>query len=137
MRAYILVSHVIYGKTWLNDLGGIYVYYLSYIPFERLDDGYANECILGMRFVTWCIVELDWYVTLCIACNIIIVANDITHLGIKTISRIWIVGDVNNTPDFSDHIQLNCLFFTREKSCSLKATRSIKNALLITGDQMY
>ena len=60
MRAYILVSHVIDGETWLHDLGGGYVSYISYIPFEQLDDGYTTECRLGMKFVTWCIVKLDF-----------------------------------------------------------------------------
>ena len=137
MRAYILVSHVIDGDKWLHDLGGGYVSYISYIPFERLDDGYKTECRLWMRFFTWWIVKLDCYVTLCSACHILIVASDIIHMGIKMISWSWVVGDVTNTPDFSDHIQVNCLFFTREKSCSLKATRSSKSAFLITGDQMY
>ena len=107
MRAYILVSHVIYGKTWLNDLGGIYVSYISYIPFERLDDGYTTECRLGMRFVTWCIFKLNCYVTLFSACHILIVANYIIHMGIKMISRIWVVGDVTKKPEFSDHIQVS------------------------------
>ena len=88
----------------MHDLGGIYVYYLSYIPFERLDYVYTTECILGMRFVTWCIVKLDCYVTLCSACNILIVANYIRHLGIKIISWSWGVGDVTNTSEFSDQI---------------------------------
>ena len=38
MRAYILVSHVIDGETWLHDLGGLDVSYLSDTPFERPDD---------------------------------------------------------------------------------------------------
>ena len=103
------------GSQCLHDLGGIYVYYLSYIPFERLDYGYTTECILEMIFVTWCIVKLDCYVTLCSACHILIVANDISHLGIKMISWIWVVGVVTKTHDFYDHIQVNCLFFTGEK----------------------
>ena len=110
MRAYILVSHVIDGETWLHDLGGVSVSFISYTPFEKLDDGYTTECRLGMRFVTWCIVKLDCYVTLYIACHIIIVSNDIIHLGIKMISGSWVVGEVTKTPDFSDHIQVNCLF---------------------------
>ena len=88
MRAYILVRHVIDGATWLHDLGGVYFFYLSYILFERLDDGYTTECRLGMIFVTWCIVKLDCYVTLCSACHILIVANYISNTGIKIIS--WI-----------------------------------------------
>ena len=64
MRAYILVGRVINGEKWLHDLGGIYVYYFSYIPFERLDYGYKTECIIRMRFFTWCILKLDCYVTL-------------------------------------------------------------------------
>ena len=86
MRAYILVSHVIDGDTWLHDLGGIYVAYISYIPFEKIDDGYTNECRLGMRFVNLCIVKLDCYVTLCRACHILVVDKYIIHLGIKMIS---------------------------------------------------
>ena len=131
------MSHVIDGETWLHDLGVIYVSYLSCIPFERLDDRKTTECRLGVRFVTWCIVKLYCYVILCSACHILIVANYISHLGIKMISWIWLFGDVTNTPEFSYHIQVNCLFFTCEESCSLKTTQSIKNAFLITGDQMY
>ena len=121
----------------MHDLGGIYVSYLSYITFKRIDDGYTTECRLGMRFFTWCIFELDCYVTLFSACNILIVANYISHLGIKMISWRWVVGDVTKTPEFSDHIQVNCLFFTREKYFALKTTRSSKSAFLITGEQMY
>ena len=113
-RDYILVSYVIDGEIWLYDLGGIYVSYISHIPFERLDYGYTTECRLEMRFVTWCIVKLDCYVTLCSACNILIVANDIKHLGIKMISWIWLAGDVTKAPEFSYHIQVNCLYLTRE-----------------------
>ena len=137
MRAYILVSNIVCGETWLHDLGVIYVSYISYIPFEQLDYGYTTKFILGMRFVTWCIVKLDCYVTLCSACDILIVANDIIHLGIKMISWSWVVGDVTKTPDFSDQIQVNCLFFTRDKYRSLKANRSSKSAFLITRYQMY
>ena len=137
MRVYILVIHVIDGETLFHDLGDIYVSYLSYIPFERLDDRYTTECRLGIRIVTWCIVKLDCYVTLFSDFHILIVANDIRYLGIKMISWSWVVGDVTNTPDFSDHIQVNCLFFTREKYCSLKATQSSKFAFLITRDKMY
>ena len=86
----------------------------SDIPFERLDDGYTTKCRLCMIFVTWCIVKLYCYVALCSACHILILANYIRHLGIKMISCSWVVDDVTKTPEFSDHIQLNCLFFTRE-----------------------
>ena len=85
IRARILVSYVICGETWLYDLGGLAVYYLSYIPFYLLDDGYTTACRLGMIFVTWCIIYLDCYVTLCSACCILVVDNDIIHLGIKMI----------------------------------------------------
>ena len=137
MRAYILASHVIDGDTQLHDLGGIYISYLAYIPFERLDDGYTTECRLGMRFVTWCIVKLYFYVNLCRSCNIIIVANYTIHLGIKIIYCSWVVGDVTKTPNFYEHIQVNYSFFTREKYCSIKATRSSQSAFLITGYKMY
>ena len=137
MRAYILVGRVINGETLLHYLGGIGVYYLSGIPFEQFDDGYKTKCRLGMRFVICCIVNLDFYVTLCSAFYILIVANDSSHLGIKTVSWSWRVGVVTKTPDISDNIEVNYLFFTREKSCSSKATRSITNPFLISGDQMY
>ena len=52
MRAYILLSPIIDGETWLYDLGGFDVSYFSDTPFERLDDGYTTECRLGVRFVT-------------------------------------------------------------------------------------
>ena len=136
MRGYILVSHVIDGDKWLHYLGQISVSYISYIPFEILDDGYTTECKLGMRFVTWCILKLDCYVTLCSPCHILIVDIYIIHMRIKIISWSWVVGDVAKTPGFSDHVQVNCLFFTREKSCSLKTTRYSKSAFLITEDQM-
>ena len=106
----------------MYGLGGISISYISYIPFERLDYGYTTECRLGMRFVTWCIVKLYCYVILCISFHIFIVDNDIIHIGIKMISWIWVVDDVTNTPESSNHIQVNCLFFTCEKSCSLKST---------------
>ena len=137
MRAYILVSRVFNGDTWLHDIGGGYVSYISYIPFELLDCGYTTENILGMRYVTWCIVKLDCYVTLCSTFCILIVSNDISHKGIKMIYWSWLVGDVTKTPEFSYHIQENCLFLPAKKYCSLKATRSSKSAFLITGDQMY
>ena len=104
IRAFILVSYVIDGKTWLHDFVGLLVSYISDIPFELLDDGYTNECRLGMKFVTWCIVKLYFFVTLCSDCRIFIVANDISHLGIKMTSWIWRVGDVTKTSEFYDHI---------------------------------
>ena len=58
MRVYILVIYVIDGYTWLYGLVGVAASYLSYIPFEQLDDGYPTEFRLGMRFFTWCIVKL-------------------------------------------------------------------------------
>ena len=85
MRAYILVSHVIYEETWLHDLGGLDVSYHSDTTFEQLDDGYKTECRLGMRFFTCCIVKLYCHVNLCITCNILIVSSDISHMGIKVI----------------------------------------------------
>ena len=137
MKAKFFVSRVIDKEKWLHYLGGGYVSYISYIPFERLDDGYKTECRLGVIFVTWCIVKLYFYVNLCSACHKLIVANDIRHLGIKVISWIWVVGDVTETPDCYDNIQVNCLCLTRERYCSLKATRSSKIAFLITGYQIY
>ena len=100
MRAYILVSHVIDGETWLHDLGGIDVSYNPDTLFERLDDGYTTYCRLGIKFFTWCIVKLYFHVTLCITCNIPIVSNDISHLGTKVISWIWVVSDVTKIPEF-------------------------------------
>ena len=82
----MLVSHVIYGETWLHDLGGISVSYNSETPYERLDDGYTTECRPGMIFFTWCIVKLYCNVNLCITCHILIVSNDIIHMRIKLIS---------------------------------------------------
>ena len=98
------MSFVFDGEAWLNDLGGINVSYLSYRPFKRLDDGYTTECRLGMAFVTWFNVKLYCYVTLCSTFHILIVVNDIIHMGIKMISCIWGVGDLTKTPYFSDHI---------------------------------
>ena len=89
MRAYILVSYAINVETQFRDLGWISVSYLSDIPFEQLDDGYTTECKIVMRFVTWCIFKLDCYVTLYSYYHVLIVANDISHMGIKTIFLIW------------------------------------------------
>ena len=83
MREYNLLSCVIDGDTRLHDLGGFCDSYLSEIPFEKLYYGYTTECRLGMIFVTWCIVKLDFYITLCRAFHMPIVDNDIIHIGIK------------------------------------------------------
>ena len=90
-----------------------------------------------MIFVTWYIFKLDCYVILFSACNILIVANYISHMEIKMVSWRWVVGDVTKKPNFPDHIQVNCLFFNPEKYFALKTNRSSKSAFLITGDQMY
>ena len=50
------------------------------------------------------------------------------------ISWRWVVGDVTKTPEFSDHIQVNCLFFTLENYFALKTTRYSKCAFPITGE---
>ena len=76
----------------------------SDINFERLDDGYITECRLEMIFVTLWIFNLNCYVTLCSACHILIVDHYIIHMGIKIISWRWVVGDLTNTPEVSDHI---------------------------------
>ena len=98
------MGYVIDGETCLHDLGGGSIYYISYTTFELLDYGYTTECRLRIRFFTWCIVKLYCYVNLYKAFHILILANDISHLGIKMISWSWGVGDVSNTPDLSDHI---------------------------------
>ena len=100
MRSYILVSHIIYGETWLHDLRGFGVSYHSDTPFELLDYGYTTECRLWMIFVTWCRVKLYCHVNLCSTCHILVVYNDISHLGIKVISWIWVIGDVTKIPNF-------------------------------------
>ena len=104
MRVYTFVSYVIDGETWFYDLGGLAVYYLLDTFFEWPDDGYTTECRLGIRFLTWCVIKLYCYVPLCRACNILIVANNIIHLGIQMISWICLAGDVTKTSDFYDHI---------------------------------
>ena len=104
MWMYILVSCVIDGETWLRDLVGLDVSYNSDIPFEQFDHGYTTECRIGTRFVTWCIVKLYFHISLCITFHILIVSNYISHLRIKVISWIWVVGDVTKTPYFSDLI---------------------------------
>ena len=83
---YILMSYVIYGETWFHDLGGLAVEYIPDTTFEYLDDGYRTECILKMRFFTWCIVKLYCHVTLFSAFHVLIVANHIIHMRIKIIS---------------------------------------------------
>ena len=97
-------SRVIDGETWFHDLGVLDVSYNLDTPFEQLDDGYTTECRIGIIFVTWCIVKLYCHVTLYITCHILIVSNNIIHLVIKVISWIWVVGDVNKIPYFSDNI---------------------------------
>ena len=104
MRLPILVKYGIDGEMWLNDFGGLTVFYIPYMHFEGLAAGYTTECILCMRFGTWCIFKLDCYVNFCSACLIIIVVNDITHLGSKVISLSWAFGDVAMSSDFSDNI---------------------------------
>ena len=123
-RASILVSYAIGRETWLHDLfwgGGGYVYYLSYIHFELIYAGDRTDCIIGMLFVTWCIIKLYCYVTLCRDCLIIIVANDISNPGRKIISWIWGFCDVTMKSDFSDLILKNCLFLTRKIKPPLKS----------------
>ena len=104
MRAYTLVSYAIDGETWLHDLGGIDDYYLSDMHFERLDGGYTTDCRLGIQFFTWYIVKLDFNVTLCSTCNILIVANGISYPEMNMISWSWGVGDVTKTSEFSYNV---------------------------------
>ena len=80
-----LVRYVIGGETWLRDFGGLAISYLSDIQFEQIYYGDTTECILGMIFFTWCIVKLYFYFTSYRACFIIIVYNDIIHMGRKMI----------------------------------------------------
>ena len=84
--------------------GGIDVSYISGIHVKRISDGDTTECGLGMKFVTWCILKLYFHINLCITCHILIVSNDISHLGIREIPWSWVVGDVTKIPDFSDQI---------------------------------
>ena len=98
------MSYVIDGEKLLHDLGGVAVYYISDIHFELLDAGDTTKFIRGMIFFTWCIVKLNCYFTFFGACIILFVVNDIIHMGIKMISWIWVVCDVNTTSEFSDHI---------------------------------
>ena len=104
MRASILDRYVIGREICLHGFGGIAVSYISEIHFEILAAGDTTECRLGMVFVTWCIVNLDCYVTLYSACIILIIDNDISHLGRNMIYWIWGVCDVTMISDFSDHI---------------------------------
>ena len=85
MRAYILVCRVFYEETWFHDLGELAVSYHSDTPFEQLDDRYTTECRIGTNFFNWCIVKLYLHVPLCITFHMLIVYNDIIHLGIKVI----------------------------------------------------
>ena len=57
-----------------------------------------------MKCFNWCIFKLDFYVTLFRAINILVVANDNSHMGIKLISWSWRVGGVTKTSGFSYHI---------------------------------
>ena len=68
MRASILVRYVIGGDTRSHDLGGVAASYLSDIHFELISSGDTTECILGVRFFTWIIVKLYWYITFYHAC---------------------------------------------------------------------
>ena len=86
MTASILVRYIIGGEIWLNDCGGIAVYYLFYIQFELRAAGDTPECRLDVIFFTSCIVKLYSCITFCSACLILILSNDISHMGIKLIS---------------------------------------------------
>ena len=81
-------------------------------------------------------MQLDFYVTLCSACRILIVDNNIRHLGIKMILWNWGAGGVTETSEFYDHIKVNCLFLTLQKYSPLKETLSSKIPFLISGDQI-
>ena len=96
--------HFIDGETWLHHIGEVGVSYHSDTLFEQLNYGYTTECRLGMKIVTWCIVKLYFHDTLCIACHILILSDDISHLGIKVIFWIWVFGDITKIPDFFDNI---------------------------------
>ena len=91
-------------------LGGL-LFPIFYTYSLKKSSGDTTECILGMIFVTWCILKLDFYVTLWSTCLILIVYNYIIHIGRKMISWIWLVGDIAMISDFSDHIQSNCFFY--------------------------
>ena len=80
------MRYVIVREIWLHDFGRLAVSCLSDTQFKQLAAGDTTEFILGMVFSTWCIVKLDFYVNLCRDCIILIVANDISHMGIKMIS---------------------------------------------------
>ena len=86
----------------MHDFGECAIYHFSDINIEQLANGDKTECRLGLIFTNWYIVKLYWYVTLRSACIIIIVANCINHMGIKTISCSWGVDDVTMTSDYSN-----------------------------------
>ena len=105
------VNEGVYFGDSFNWWGDMYAWFrgswcfLSLIhTLWKIDDEYTNECRLRIRFVTWFIVKLYCHVTLYITCHILIVSNDIIHMGIKVISWSWLVGDVTKIPDFSDQL---------------------------------
>ena len=57
------MSRLIDGETWLHDLGRIYAYYISYIPFEQISAADTTECRIGMIFATLRIVKSYFYIT--------------------------------------------------------------------------
>ena len=87
----------------------------------------TTESRIGIRFVTCCIINLDWYVTFCYSCIIVIVSNDIIRMGSKMISCIWVVGEFSTTSAFSDpQKSKKNILDPRRKVCSLKTTQSKK-----------
>ena len=88
----------------MHDLGGLDVYYLSDIHAECLAAGDTTGCRLEMIFLTWCIFKLDYCVTLCSVCLILVVDNVISHMGIKKIFWNWGVCGVTMTSELSNHV---------------------------------
>ena len=91
------MSYLIGEDAWLHDFWGIYVSCISGIHFGQVTAGDTTRCRLGVVFASWCIVKLDFYVVFCSTILVLVVSNYIMNMGIKMISWIWGVCDVNMT----------------------------------------
>ena len=100
-RVPILVRYIIGEETRFHKFWGLAIFYLLPIHLEKLAAENTTECIIGMRFGTWCIVKLNYYFNFFIYFLILTVANYIRNLGIKIIFWRWGVGYVTMTSKIS------------------------------------
>ena len=77
------MSYITGRETCLHNFGRCDVSYLFYIHFEQLAARVITECILCVRFGTWCIVKFNCHVIFFRTFLIIVVANYTSHIGRK------------------------------------------------------